>query len=156
MDTPISFKLENPIQRSVNGLLEDVYLLELVGPSKKVLRKTYRLQQIVTKALIESQAVFQKIAGDKKDLAEEEGTTGAGKEMDPKTLMSMLLASEQDIEVCLKEFEKLALLGCVFVDELKLNKRQLDEIDDLELEAMMSSYLANFILPLVMKALEQS
>ncbi len=147
MESRIAHILTTPIQVAVNGNLEDVQVVDLVAPTKKMLRKTYKLQQYITQALISSQSLF-------KGLAQEGDAAGASdeseSEFDKKAVMAILLASDVDVDACFNEFEKLALLGSVEVNGAVINRIQLDKIDPSDLEGMFAEYVANFTMSSVM------
>ena len=148
MESSVDYLLETPIQVAVDGDLQDVQMVELVAPAKKVLRKTYRLQQHMTRAMLEATEMFASKV-EPAPLKEEE------KEITGKEIKMMLLASSVDIEVCLGEFEKLAFAGCLKVNDQTVNSIQFGKIADEDLEGLMVEFLANFIMPLVMKSLEK-
>jgi hypothetical protein len=148
MESSVDYMLETPIQVAIDGGLEDVQMVELVAPAKKVLRKTYRLQQYMTRAMLEASEMFAGKVNPDAPKGEEKQITGTEVKM-------MLLASTVDIEACLGEFEKLAFAGCLKVNDKTVNAIQFGKIADEDLEGLMVEFLANFIMPLVMKSLEK-
>jgi len=135
---------------TVDGLLEDVQVVDLLAPSKKQLKKTYRLQQYVTQALLTSQKNLKAMA-DEDASARESNPGQEEKELEPQAVFAILLASDVDIEACFSEFEKLAAGGCIEVNGKPINKIQFQDVDPQDLESMFASYIANFTLPSVMK-----
>jgi len=146
MESRVAHILASPIQVAVKGVMEDVQVLDLVAPSKKLLRKTYRLQQYITQALVGSQNLLKDLASDTSEASEEAGES----EFDQKTVMAILLASDVDIDACFAEFEKLALLGSVEVNGTTINSIQMAKIEPSDMEGLFASYVANFTMSSVM------
>lgn len=149
MESTKEFLLSKPITVARNGAAEECQCVTMVAPSKKLLKKSYVLQQYVTKAMIEAQQVFKSIVDG--DEIKEEKTEISGKQV-----MQMLLASTVDMEAFFDRFEALAKAGAVTVNGKQLTNLQWDEIDDDDKEALSVDYVANFILALVMKHLSES
>ena len=149
METRVAHILKTPIETAVGGHLEDVQVVDLLAPSKKQLKKTYRLQQYITQALLSSQKMLGGIQGDRPEPQEESGADPA--EMEPQAVFAILLASDVDIEACFNEFEKLAAGGCVEVNGAAINKIQYEKVDPQDLQDMFASYIANFTLPSVIR-----
>jgi hypothetical protein len=80
------------------------------------------------------------------------GTEDDG-ELDAGAIKAVLLTGDADVEACLDEFDKLALSGCVEVNESPINKIQWGNVSEEDKEDILAEYLVNFILPLVMKTL---
>ena len=157
MEGRVAYLLKTPIQTAVGGQMEDVQVIDLVAPSKKQLKKTYRLQQYITQAMLSSQKAFKGVsegAGTDVLLPEEKAEPEAA--MDAQTVMAMLLASDVDMEACFSEFEKLAALGCVEVNGLPINKIQYENIEFEDLQGAFANYIATFTLPSVMKTFSNS
>lgn len=151
MEDRIVHLLKTPIQMAVDGDLEDVQVLDLLAPSKKQLKKNYRLQQYLTQALLSSQKAFKRIAGEEAEQGVEVGPAEKEKALEPQAVFAILLASDVDIEACFNEFEKLAAGGCIEVNGRAINKIQYGAIEPQDLENVFASYLANFTLPSVMR-----
>lgn len=146
MESRKEFLLKDPIQVAVEGDLQDVQVIDLVAPAKKVLRKTHKLRQYLARAFI----VAQQILPEDKAGAEDDS------ELDGGAIKAILLTGDADVEACLDELDKLALSGCVEVNEAPINKIQWGKVSEEDKEDILAEYLVNFILPLVMKTLTGS
>jgi len=146
MESSITITLQYPVQKTVEGELQDIHVVDIIAPRKKLLRKTYRLQQYMTAAMLDAQETFKSMSSDSDS---DEGKKDA--QLDAKAVMSMLLASRVDIEACFNEFEKLALKGGIEIDGDPINQIQYNKFDESDLEVLLAEYLANFIMSLVMK-----
>lgn len=151
MDDRVAHILKSPIQSAVNGQMEDVLVVDLVAPSKKQLKKSYRLQQYLTQAMLSSQKLLKGMSETSaEDIPAQEGS-GEEKAFDAQAVMAIMLAGDVDIEACFDEFEKLAASGCVEINGVPINKIQYEKLESEDLEGVFSSYVANFTLPSVMR-----
>ena len=153
MDDRVAHILKSPIQSAVNGQMEDILVVDLVAPSKKQLKKSYRLQQYLTQAMLSSQKLLKSLSETSADdiPAQEGDASGEEKAFDAQAVMAIMLAGDVDIEACFDEFEKLAASGCVEINGMPINKIQYEKLEAADLEGVFSCYVANFTLPSVMR-----
>ena len=150
-DDRVAHLLKKPIQSAVNGQLEDIMVVDLVAPSKKQLKKSYRLQQYLTQAMLSSQKLLKSLSETNADESPEQEGEAKESTFDAQAVMAIMLASDVDISACFDEFEKLAASGCVEVNGISINKVQYEKLESEDLEGVFSSYVANFTLPSVMR-----
>lgn len=144
----VDFLLSSPITRHNAGEVEDVLILTMVCPTKAQVRKSYKLQQLFTAALT-SGATGQTI-----DTAEAVDAAPTTHEpMSGESVMGILLRSDVDIEEVMRQFERLALSGCVTVCDKPINVSQWSKIDEHDAERMAAEFIGNFILFLVARGL---
>lgn len=151
MDDRVAHILKSPIQSAVNGQMEDILVVDLVAPSKRQLKKSYRLQQYLTQAMLSSQKMLRGLSEVNTDEDVVQGGSEEESAFDAQAVMTIMLASDVDIEACFNEFEKLAAAGCVEVNGMPINKVQYEKLESEDLEGVFSSYVANFTLPSVMR-----
>jgi len=150
----IDYTLETPIQVSNGGDLDNCFILTLVSPVKKFIRKTYKLQQYFMQAQVQQAELFAGIAS-KREAIEKDGDEDEH-ELDQNDVMQMLLSSNVDIDHMLSEFERLVLLGAVVIDDKKLNPIQWGKITDKDKEGLMTKYVAFFISTLALQSFRKS
>lgn len=148
MKDKIPYSLKNPITVHSGGDLKEVLLVDLTAPSKKLIRKTYPLQQYIARAIIQGREVARNSGS-----TETPGDTKEDIEVTGSQIMMILLLSDVPIEECLNQFKKLALSGAVEVEGNIINSIQWDKLDPEDEEGLFAEYVANFILYLVMKNL---
>lgn len=127
----------------------EVYAITLVAPVKKFIRKTYNLQQYFKQAHVQQVSLYAKIASlagnfqrpEDKAESEDEG-------MSPTDIMETFKSSEVDIEKVMDEFERIALLGALKIDDENLKKKHWDDLDFEDQEALFAKYMSFFIEPL--------
>ena len=143
--------LEAPIKVHNDGSLDDCFIITLVAPKKKFIRKTYKLQQYFMKAQVQQAELFSKFIEDRKDESPKNDDDDEIK-LTSEQIMQMFLSSDIDIDAVLTEFERVSLLGAIQINDKKLTALQWDEIDEDEKEGLMTKYFSFFISPLVMKS----
>lgn len=159
----VSMPLETPINFAApDGQLKQTYEIELRCHSRKQFKKTRSLNAVLVKImtlintpnsimgqLIESEK-DKKGEKDKKEDEEIKLTAG-------QIRMAVELAADDkygiDITKMLDDFEKLAMGGVIYVEGFRLNPMQFEDMDPEEFEKAMYEYLANFLMPSVMKNL---
>ena len=137
------FELSEIITYSEDGGQREALEVEVIAPSKKLYKKTYLLQQIVTQSLLRAQDIMPKGDGSEK---EEADVTG-------KDMKMILLAGGADIEACIDQVCKIGKEGCIKVGGNNINFIQWDKIDPIDQEKLTCEFIANFTFPLVMKSL---
>ncbi|MDH3325175.1 MAG: hypothetical protein OEM38_00495 [Gammaproteobacteria bacterium] len=143
--------LESPIKVSNGGDLDDCMVVTLMCPKKKFIRKTYKLQQLFTTAQVQQAELYASII----ESREKDDETDDDKEDEKVThtqIMQMLLSSRVNMEEVFDEFERLALLGAVMVNDKKINVLQWDAITDEDKEGLMAKYMAFFISTLALRS----
>ena len=119
----------------------------MVAPSKKLLRKTVPLRQMLARAMVE---IAEKYGENRAEQASEDARAGG------RELMAMLLISGVDLESALDVFDRVAVAGALQINDINLNTIQWDKIDDEDKEALFAEYCANFILSSVIRDLSGS
>lgn len=169
MDRPDSVKM--PIITPVKypdgkGALADCYELEINCHSRKQYKKTIYFSTVLTKIstlialpgsimsrLMDTAGSEPSSAGGEINLEKAEGS----ETMTPQQLsMAIKLNAGEygiDVEEMYERFEKLAEGGVISVEGKPINPTQMGEIEPTDLEKAMYTYLANFLMPLVMKDL---
>jgi len=143
MKTSFIFELSEFIKYAEDGGQKEAMEVEVIAPSKKLYKKTYLLQQIVTQSLLKAQDIMPKGDGEAK-----EDTEISGKDM-----KMILLAGGADIEACIDQVCKLGKEGCIKVGGNNINFIQWDSIDPMDQEKLACEFIANFTFPLVMNSL---
>lgn len=147
MPDSVSLPLTKAIKfANKSGAMEDVFELEIRCHTKKHYKKTLFIKQAMTKAMF----AMRQFANNE-DLKDETAEEDDEKVFDRQTVMVALNLSDVDLEDLLERFEKLAQTGVVRVEGKALNPIQLAALDPDDLEAAMGEYIANFIVPSVMK-----
>ena len=148
------FTLTAPIKVSNDGNLDDCFIITLVSPVKKFIRKTYKLQQYFMKAQVQQAELFSKFIEERENDDDKEDDDKEEVKITSNQVMQMLLSSDVDIEAVVDEFERLALLGAVTINGIKPNPIQWGAISDDDKEGLMTKYLSFFISTLAMKSFQ--
>jgi uncharacterized protein with ParB-like and HNH nuclease domain len=145
--------LISPIKRTAEGKLEDVHIVTLIDPVKKFIQKTYKLQQYFKQAQVQQVTLYAgMVLAQSRIKANEEKEEAKEVDLKPGEVMEMLLCSNLDIDDVFSEFERLAMLGAIMIDENKINKKQWDDLEHEDKEALMTKYIAFFISILVQRS----
>lgn len=144
MKTSFMFELSEIITYTEDGAQREALEVEVFAPSKKLYKKTYLLQQIVTQALLKAQEIMPSGSGEGPE--EEHDISG-------KDMKMILLAGGGDVEACISQVQKLGKEGCIKVGGNPINFIQWDKIEPMDQEKIVCEFLANFTFPLVMTSL---
>lgn len=145
MEQEVPLVLSEPITAAgPDGAAVDVLAVQLVAPSRKMIRKTLQLQSYLTRAMMESASLFTALASEPGP----EGQQDPG--LDAEAVRMAIMASTVSADACVDEFEKLALLGAITVDDCPINRIQLDKMHPVDLITATFEYMAAFIAASVM------
>lgn len=143
MKTSFMFELSELITYAEDGTQREAMEVEVIAPSKKLYKKTYLLQQIVTQSLLKAKDLLP--SGD--------GESDEESEITGKEIKMVILAGGGDLEACIDQVGKLGKEGCIKVGGNNINFIQWDKIEPIDQEKLTCEFLANFTFPLVMNSL---
>lgn len=159
----VMMSITTPVKYADGGGLKDCFELEIVCHSRKQYKKTIYFSTVLTKiaTLISlPDSLMGRLVGSVAGASiseKEEKVKDTEDTMTPQQLsMAIKLNAGEykiDVEEMYERFEKLAQGGLVLVEGKPINDPQMEDIDPADIERAMYTYLANFLMPLVMKDL---
>lgn len=148
------FVLTQPIQAAKDGSMIDVNSIEIICPSRKLLKKSLKLQQLIITALMQCNSLLQGIVSSKDEEDQEDQEDQEETDEDRiKLVNTVLYSSEIDVERVYSEVERLFVSGCCMVENTTINSLQLEQLSDDDLDSLIGEFLGKFIYPIAQKKL---
>jgi hypothetical protein len=146
-ENSFKYKLSKPFTYAKAGEEETCYELEFFAPSYKCFGYASKLEQALTRALMQARKVHQE---SNPNIEVKDKTIEELKESkeDLKQLVSLsFMVSNENLEFCISDFINMCSYICEIESGKALQKKYFDKIDYNDLKDMFFEYVSNFLMP---------